>query len=152
MEFAKDVQGNIKKVTEVYLKLFGRSDNVSANATVKVGSAGLNVRAGAGTSYKVIGGLKNGERIEVLSTSGDWHKIKWGSGTGYVHSDYVVLDKSTSSNDVEKLKKELAQIKNELAQKNDELTYTKKKLTEAENLHKEYKEYFKLQKKLGGMS
>ena len=39
--------------------------------TIKV-SDSLNVRSGAGTSYSVIGSLKNGTSVEIVGTSGNW--------------------------------------------------------------------------------
>ena len=57
--------------------------------TVKVDDA-LNVRSGAGTSYNTLGQLKNGNSVTIYSTEGDWYKIAFGSGFGYVHKDYVI--------------------------------------------------------------
>ncbi|MBZ4666337.1 SH3 domain-containing protein [Mahella sp.] len=62
--------------------------------TVKVSST-LNVRSGAGTQYKVVGSLKNGTKVEVLGKSGSWYQIKYGSITGYVSGQYLVVS-STS--------------------------------------------------------
>ncbi|AEE95589.1 SpoIID/LytB domain-containing protein [Mahella australiensis] len=62
----------------------------SQTGTVKVGSM-LNVRSGAGTQYKVVGSLKNGTKVEVLGESGSWYKIKYGSITGYVSGQYLVV-------------------------------------------------------------
>lgn len=59
--------------------------------TVKVGSE-LNVRSGAGTNYGTIGSLKNGSTVEIVETSGNWYKIKYGSGYGFVSKDYVVIN------------------------------------------------------------
>ena len=39
-------------------------------------STSLNVRQGAGTSYKKIGSLYKGDRVEILDRSGAWYKIK----------------------------------------------------------------------------
>jgi N-acetylmuramoyl-L-alanine amidase/uncharacterized protein YraI len=63
--------------------------------TVKVNTT-LNVRSGAGTQYKVVGSLKNGTKVEVLDKSGSWYKIKYGSITGYVSGQYLVVDNSNS--------------------------------------------------------
>jgi len=64
--------------------------STSKTGTVKV-STTLNVRSGAGTQYKIIGSLKNGAKVEILGQSGSWYKIKYGSITGYVSSQYVVV-------------------------------------------------------------
>jgi uncharacterized protein YgiM (DUF1202 family) len=63
--------------------------------TVKVNTT-LNVRSGAGTQYKVVGSLKNGTKVEVLGKSGSWYRIKYGSITGYVSGQYLVVDNSNS--------------------------------------------------------
>ena len=53
----------------------------------------LNVRSGPGTSYSIVGSLKNGVTVAILSSetvSGVlWYKITTGSITGYVHSSYL---------------------------------------------------------------
>lgn len=49
-------------------------------------SAGLNVRAGAGTGYRRVGWLKNGTPLRILKVSGDWGFSK-GAG-GWVHLGY----------------------------------------------------------------
>ena len=49
----------------------------------------LNVRSGAGYSYSVLGTLKKGEVVKVVETNGDWYKIKYGKGFGYIVSKYA---------------------------------------------------------------
>lgn len=58
--------------------------------TIVINTKSLNVRSGPGLTYPVTGSMKQGERAEVLSTSGDWHEIKFGSGTGWIASWLVV--------------------------------------------------------------
>ena len=69
------------------------SSNSSSTAvktgTVYNASSGLNVRKGAGTSYASLGKLSNGTKVEIVSTSNGWHKIKYGSGYGYVSASYI---------------------------------------------------------------
>ena len=70
--------------------------------TIKV-SDSLNVRSGAGTSYSVIGSLKNGTSVEIVGTSGNWYKIKYGNGYGYVSKDYITLqNRSIAENTITK--------------------------------------------------
>jgi N-acetylmuramoyl-L-alanine amidase len=64
--------------------------------TVKVSST-LNVRSGAGTQYKVVGSLKNGTKVEVLGKSGSWYQIKYGSITGYVSGQYLVVSGTSTT-------------------------------------------------------
>ena len=70
--------------------------STSITGTIKVNDT-LNVRSGAGTSYSVIGSLKNGATVEIVETSGSWYKIKYGSGYGYVSKDYVTVSSSNNN-------------------------------------------------------
>jgi uncharacterized protein YgiM (DUF1202 family) len=50
----------------------------------------LRLRSGPGTSYSVLGYLKNGTYLTVLEPpKNSWMKVKWGSTIGYVCTDYV---------------------------------------------------------------
>ncbi|NLJ40082.1 MAG: SH3 domain-containing protein, partial [Clostridiales bacterium] len=57
----------------------------------------LNVRNGAGTGNKIIGSLAKGKQVDIIEKKGSWYKIKYGSGTGYVHGDYLKLASGDSS-------------------------------------------------------
>lgn len=53
-------------------------------------TAGVNIRKGPGTNYDVIGSLvKNGSVTRVGVGSNGWSKIKYGSVTGYIKSEYL---------------------------------------------------------------
>ncbi|MCI1944863.1 SH3 domain-containing protein [Clostridium luticellarii] len=52
-------------------------------------SSYLNVRNGAGTSFGILGSLKNGQSVEIVGTVGSWYKIKLNSSYGYVASSYI---------------------------------------------------------------
>lgn len=58
---------------------------------------GLNIRSESKSTAKVIGSLEFGEGIDILDTTGDWYKIKFGSSYGYVSKQYIVLDTNTSN-------------------------------------------------------
>lgn len=51
--------------------------------------SGLRVRSGAGLNYRVLGTLKYGSKVSVVSSSSGWYKIKFNNGYGYVSSSYV---------------------------------------------------------------
>lgn len=51
----------------------------------------LNVRAGAGADYKLIGKLKKGEEVVVQSISNYWAKIRFGNEDGYVNKTFLKL-------------------------------------------------------------
>jgi len=52
-------------------------------------SSKLNVRSGAGTNYGILGTLSHNSQVIITGTSGDWYKIEYGSGFGYVLSSFV---------------------------------------------------------------
>ena len=58
---------------------------------VKTSSPGstLNLRSGPSTSYSSLGKLSYGTKVEVISRSGDWSKVKVNGLTGYVSSQYL---------------------------------------------------------------
>lgn len=54
-----------------------------------VDAKGLNLRAGAGTKYRVLAVLHHGDRVTVLRTIGEWANVKTAEGTGYVAKGYL---------------------------------------------------------------
>lgn len=60
--------------------------------TIIINTKSLNVRSGPGLTYSVTGSMKQGERAEVLATSGDWHEVRFGSGTGWIASWLVASE------------------------------------------------------------
>ena len=89
-----------------YIKINSTSSsNQSTSSTTKVvNTNGLNMRNGAGTSYRVITVLNKGIKVEVISESNGWSKIKYDGRLGYVASRYLDLE---SSNNVSTTKKEV---------------------------------------------
>jgi uncharacterized protein YgiM (DUF1202 family) len=61
---------------------------VALSCTVTASEA-LNLRAGPGLSYSVIGWLYNGDVLEPLGKSGDWLKVEG----GWIHSAFVECDR-----------------------------------------------------------
>lgn len=89
-------------ITKISNGSSGSSNNNSGSTvTEKDGTVnateGLRVREGAGTNTKILGVLNHGSSVKIVDTNGSWYKIKYGSGYGYVHKDYVTI--KTSSND-----------------------------------------------------
>jgi uncharacterized protein YgiM (DUF1202 family) len=62
--------------------------DVATSFTVKINTDSLNIRSGAGTSYKVVGTVKRGEVYTITQTSGDWGKLK--SGAGWINLNYTI--------------------------------------------------------------
>ncbi len=91
-----EVDGVVGPKTRAVLNAGGNaappdSGRGGASRTAVVTASSLNVRSGAGTGYKVIGGLLRNTKVEILGTSGKWYRIRYGSLTGYVHGDYLKL-------------------------------------------------------------
>ena len=58
-----------------------------ASYLVKINADVLNVRAGAGTNYKINTQVRRNEVYTIIAESGRWGKLK--SGAGWIHLDYV---------------------------------------------------------------
>ena len=70
------------------------NNNTQSNIAI-VNTDGLNFSNGAGTSYSIIKVLNKGEKVEVISESNGWSKVKHDSRLGYVASQYI--DKATTN-------------------------------------------------------
>ena len=83
-----------------YVKKTSGGSSSGGTSTGKVsgtGGAGLNVRSGAGTGYGRIGGLGEGASVTIVGQSNGWYQIKYGSGTGWVSSQFVKKGSGGSS-------------------------------------------------------
>lgn len=49
----------------------------------------LHVRPNPNTEGEPIGGLKYGDRVELLGREGDWYKIPFKDGTAYISAQFV---------------------------------------------------------------
>lgn len=56
----------------------------------------LRVRGGAGLSYEIVGGLKAGDRVEIIGKNGDWYEIRFGEEIGYVSGQYLTFTEPTN--------------------------------------------------------
>ena len=65
------------------------SGGTSTGKVSGTGGSGLNVRSGAGTGYGRIGGLGEGASVTIVGQSNGWYQIKYGSGTGWVSSQFI---------------------------------------------------------------
>jgi SpoIID/LytB domain protein len=97
-----DVYGAAARVsapTQVTVsKTAAGSTTATRVGTVKVSSSTvLNVRAGAGTTYQIVGTLKNGASVTITGESGDWYQINYGSGKGWVSKPFISLTASDDS-------------------------------------------------------
>lgn len=61
------------------------------NAVGAVDATSLNVRSAPSMDAGVLGQLYNGQEMNIITkTGGQWFKIEYNGGIGYVHSGYVV--------------------------------------------------------------
>ena len=66
---------------------------LAVTGTVDSGDSSLRVRSQASTESKVLARLDHGTQVEVISTAENgWYQIVCGNITGYVSSDYLVVD------------------------------------------------------------
>lgn len=63
---------------------------------------GLNMRSGAGTSYRVMTTLNKGTVVDVLSESNGWTKVKYDGRLGYISREYLEAIKPEGSNKITK--------------------------------------------------
>ncbi|MBE6046836.1 MAG: hypothetical protein E7213_00220, partial [Clostridium sp.] len=73
---------------------------VIANAATTYGTVtgdSVNIRQSASTSSKSLGKLNKGVRVEILSSTNGWYKIKYGNIIGYMSSQYVRKDSPAST-------------------------------------------------------
>ncbi|MGL5693738.1 MAG: SH3 domain-containing protein [Peptostreptococcaceae bacterium] len=62
-----------------------------------VNTSTLNVRSGAGTSYSIIDKVHKGDKVDVLSSSSGWYKVKLSNGkTGWCSSEYITIGSTTN--------------------------------------------------------
>ncbi len=52
--------------------------------TCTVNAKAVNIRNGAGTSFKILGSVKKGAKLEIINKKGTWYQVKYGKGTGYI--------------------------------------------------------------------
>lgn len=78
-----------KKLVQAELSQFDATQNTSNNSSyiVKITADVLNVRAGAGTSYKIVTTVKKNEAYTIVETINGWGKLK--SGVGWICLDYT---------------------------------------------------------------
>ena len=74
----------------------GSTEKVIATKYVSVNpGSNLNLRSAPSTNASIIGKLANGTKVDVLSESNGWAKVKVNGKTGYVSAQYL---KSNSGN------------------------------------------------------
>ncbi|MFB9758494.1 C40 family peptidase [Ectobacillus funiculus] len=62
---------------------------VQQDGTYVVDAASLRVRTGAGTYHPIIGGVLEGQALQVTGIENGWYQVTYKGSTGYVSSEYV---------------------------------------------------------------
>jgi uncharacterized protein YgiM (DUF1202 family) len=79
-------------VSPEYLVMYSNKAPVEATPNftpylIRVDASVLNVRAGAGTNYRITTQLKKNEVYTIVAEKGKWGKLK--SGAGWIYLDYT---------------------------------------------------------------
>ena len=93
IQYTKDQAGFVyKKYAQV-----GKKGEAPKNDTVTVTNApnGVNIRAKAKSSSKILDVAQNGDSFTYKGKSGKWTKIAYNGGTAYIYSSYLTLTKGT---------------------------------------------------------
>lgn len=90
--------GKTGYIKQDYVSTTGSASNntpaSTGSAAVVKCSSTVNFRSSASTSSTILGELKNGTAVTVLSTSNGWSKVSYAGKTGYISADYLVTASS----------------------------------------------------------
>ena len=81
-----------------YVKEITTSSTVSQKGKVYNVSSNLRVRSGASTSASVLGYLTNNAEVNIVGSEGEWYKIQYNSGYGYVSKEYITTNLNSTNN------------------------------------------------------
>lgn len=85
-DYVEEINSSSTEQTLYYGKVYDAAPN-------------LRVRSGSSLSSSIIGYVVDNSTVAIVGTSGEWYKIKFNDGYGYVHSDYILVnDDSTNNN------------------------------------------------------
>ena len=65
--------------------------------TATVSTDTLNLRSEASTSSDVVALLNSGDKLDIISETGNWYKVKYNGKEGYVSKDYVKVSSTGST-------------------------------------------------------
>lgn len=65
--------------------------------TGKVTASSLNMRKSADSDSKVVGVLREGDKVTIKDSTGSWYKVSSGRKTGYVYKKYIKVGSSSDS-------------------------------------------------------
>ena len=106
----KHLKRNILAITLASMHIMGSGYNVDALETkttsnnivrtityMEVTGNSVNVRTGPSTSYKSIMKLNKGDKVEYISSSGNWSKVRYNEKEGYISNTYIKSVSTTST-------------------------------------------------------
>lgn len=98
-QWAKVKYGNKEGYASLtYLSIVDTNAKTNVIKKIKVNTASLNVRAGAGTNYKLLGSVKRNAVLDVYEINNSWAKINYNGKYGYVSTNYTIDTASTTAN------------------------------------------------------
>ena len=86
-----------ENTTEESIEVVNSTSRASTVGYIKTNGAALNVRKSTSTSSTVLGSLSNGTQVTIVETLNGWYKISYGSGYGYISSNYVSLSGASTT-------------------------------------------------------
>jgi uncharacterized protein YraI len=92
----KDDKSQRKGITIMFVKSMAAAgamlalSTLTAGAVTAIAETDLNVRAGPGTDYQIVGLLPQGTPVEVLNCSGSWCRVA-GNVQGYASRSYLSI-------------------------------------------------------------
>lgn len=96
---AVDAASNEEIVAETENTVEEEIEEIAADP-IAVANAGMNVRAGPGVTYGIIGALQPGENATVIGKNelGDWWQVQLSTGvTGWLYSDLTSIEGNTNA-------------------------------------------------------
>ena len=76
----------------------GNSNSSETQGKVYNVSTNLRVRSGASTSSSILGYLTNNAKVTIVGSEGEWYKIKYNNGYGYVSKEYITTNVDSTNN------------------------------------------------------
>lgn len=90
----------------------------------------INLRSGAGNEYRIVRVLDTGTRLETLETAGEWTRVRIGTDTGWVRSQYLT-DERVAADRLEETRARLEQVEKRASALEESLAQAREELNEA---------------------
>ncbi|SUY39951.1 SH3 domain-containing protein [Clostridium perfringens] len=129
-----DFNGRRAYVSSKYVNLISYKNNevkkevkkepIEGTGKVNINTA-LNVRQAATNNSKIIGSLKGGEKVNIISENNGFYKIEFNNSYGYVYAKYI--SKYETNKKDQDVKKETPKVKQEDV-KNNNIAKSKKEI------------------------